>query len=637
MKLLRIWFLALFFILLLVNMTSAEESNKKIINATKIDTNEAPVIDGKLNDECWKKAGVASDFIQQEPILGGQPKEATKVYVLFDKEKLYVGFECYKEKLDKVLGSQMKRDGPFYQDDYVEVFLDTFHDRRNCYGFAVNCLGTQSDRQIANEGSTEERGPFGDRSKAWDCEWIAKSSKGYPGWTAEMAIPFSELRFNKKGDCIWGINFIRGNEEFDSEDTWADVGERKMSVSRFGCLTGLTPEDLVVSRPMEFKPYATVRPQITSEESDLSPMERFEPDMGIDIRYPSSILTADFTINPDFAQVEADPNQVNLNDVERRLAEKRSFFQEGMELFQMPMELFYTRRVGLKELDFGAKVAGKIGNYNIAFLDCQSDDTLPVVDDPVIMEDRENETKNNYFVFRTQRDIGANSSIGFIGINKQKAKSYNRIGGADLNMALPYNLRFMGQYARAIDADDGSDNAYVMTFRGDRNPMGFELNYSDIGANFVAEPGFIPRVDRRGFRGGVGGEYKRDAKIFRETRGHVFFEKLQNHDGLRTNDRYGLEIMSRISDFFISVEPQWYYHVNEDDLSIDYTDKTISFFTGWFPPKWASVRSRAAFGYQENKDIFFIGPSISLTPTEKLRFEFDFEKVNREDKKFKTN
>ena len=364
--------ITLFFIFLFsmfaINTSISEENNRKEIKAVKIDSNEAPIIDGKLDDECWKKANAVYDFIQHQPIRGQEPKEATKVYVLYDREKLYIGFECYKENQNKVLGSQMQRDGMFYQDDYVEVFLDTFHDRRNCYTFAVNCLGTQSDRRIANEGSTGGQGPFGDRSRAWDCQWEAKSVKTYPGWTAEMAIPFSELRFSKKKDCVWGINFWRGNEEFDAEYTWADVGERSLNVSKFGCLHGLTPEDLIVSRPLEFKPYATVRPTITSNESDLSASERFEPDVGIDIRYPTTFLTADFTINPDFAQVEADPTQVNLNDVERRLAEKRPFFQEGMELFQSPMELFYTRRVGLEELDFGAKIVGKLGKYNLGLV-----------------------------------------------------------------------------------------------------------------------------------------------------------------------------------------------------------------------------------------------------------------------------
>ncbi len=138
-------------------------------------------------------------------------------------------------------------------------------------------------------------------------------------------------------------------------------------------LEGLATKELVTSRPIEFKPYGTVKPR-------LSPDKEVQPDLGVDIRYPSSIITADFTLNPDFGQIEADPERINLEDVEQRFPEKRPFFQEGMELFQTPIELFYTRRVGIKDLMYGAKAVGRIGNYNVALLDCQSDDTQENVD-----------------------------------------------------------------------------------------------------------------------------------------------------------------------------------------------------------------------------------------------------------------
>jgi hypothetical protein len=141
------------FTIVIIHTSISEESSAKTIRAVKIDSDESPVIDGKLDDECWKRASKVSDFIQFEPIRGEKPKDSTNVCVLFDKQKLYVGFECFKKNPDQVLGTQMKRDDHFFQDDFVEVFLDTYHDNRNCYGFSVNCLGTQGDRRIANEGS----------------------------------------------------------------------------------------------------------------------------------------------------------------------------------------------------------------------------------------------------------------------------------------------------------------------------------------------------------------------------------------------------------------------------------------------------------------------------------------------------
>jgi hypothetical protein len=623
-------------IMAVVCVSIAEEVNVKVIRAARIESDELPVIDGKLDDECWEKSDRATDFIQFEPVLGAEPRDSTNVYVLFDRQKLYVGFECFKEDPDQVMGTEMERDSHFFQDDYVEVFLDTYHDHRNCYGFAVNCLGTQCDRRIANEGSMRSGGPRGDRSRAWDCAWEAKAAKTDGGWTAEMAIPFSELRFSGKGDGIWGINFWRANEEFDEENTWADVGEKQYGVSRFGHLVGLTPEELVASRPLEFKPYATVKPSISSEWEA-------EPDAGLDIRYPSTTVTADFTFNPDFAQIEADPEEINLEDVERRLPEKRPFFQEGMELFQTPIELFYTRRVGLEDLVYGAKAVGKLGDYNIAILNCQSDDTVELEEEEEVEEvDETDQTKNNYLVFRTQRDVGTNSSIGFIGVNKQKADGYNRMGGVDLNMTLPGDVRLMGQYAGSwlLDGEmnlDKRDDAFIVSLNRRTNALSLDLRYGDVGPDFEAESGFIERIDRRGFRADSRYEYRRDARVFRSIEGDIEYERLENHSGIKTNEAIKFDVRTRLSDFFISVGPERYYHVSEDDESIFYTDKTISSFTGWFPPRWASVRMRTVIGEQEDKRTFFIGPELSITPIEKLKLEFNLERLDRKGERLELN
>lgn len=628
MQLCRISLLVLIICLVFSGSALSEEQNAKVIKAVKIGDDELPEIDGKLDDKCWGKAGKVGDFMQFEPVLGAPPKDSTKVYVLFSKEKLYIGFECSKKNPGQVTGMAMKRDSYFFQDDFVEVFLDTYHDRRNCYSFAVNCLGTQVDKRIANEGSGRSGGPRGDRSRAWDCSWQAKSSKNNKGWTAEMAIPFSELRFNKKGDGTWGINFWRGNEEFDEEDTWADVGERELAVSKFGILTGLTPDELEVSRPLEFKPYATIKPRI-SPESDV------DYATGIDIRYPASNITTDLTFNPDFAQIEADPAEINLDDVELKLAEKRPFFQEGMELFQTPIELFYTRRVGAKKFKYGAKAVGKLGAYNLALLDCQADDR---VDDPEEEDKEENELErdNNYFVLRTQRDIGRNSSIGIIGVNKQKVDGYNRLGGIDLNLSLPMEMKLAGQYA-ASWLPDKSDDAFILKLDGSKKSVSFDLEYSDVGPDFEAESGFIPRTDRRGGGASIRHEYTREAKVFRMFRSRIGYDRLHNHDGLRTNERISLDLMARLYDFFVSFEPGWYYHVNEDDESIGYNDRGLSLFAGWFPPRWASVRMRTVIGERENRDLFLIGPEISFTPVEKLRLEISVERLDEEGERLKLN
>jgi len=624
MKLINICCLILF----LVNVSVAK-SEEKIVHAIKIEPNEAPKIDGKLDDECWKKADRALDFIQHEPATGGKPKEPTIVYLLYDKENLYVGFECLKNNADRILGKQTKRDSEFFSDDFVEIFLDTFHDHRNCYSFAVNCIGTQSDRRIANEGSMGGDDPMNDRSRAWDCSWEAQTARTDKGWTTEMAIPFSELRFNKKGDGTWGINFWRGNQEFEERDTWADVGDRQLSVSKFGALKNLEVKDLAVVRKLELKPYTVIKPHI-------NPEREIKPDAGIDIRYPSSRITADFTLNPDFGQIEADPERVNLKDVEERLSEKRPFFQEGMELFQTPLELFYTRRVGIADLMYGAKAVGKLGGFNLALVDCQSDDTKE--DDVTTVEDEstKGEDKNNYLVFRTQTDIGSNSSVGFIGVNKQKADGYNRAGGVDCNVTLPWDMRFIGQFTRSWFPDK-NDNATIFSLRRGAKGLFFEIQGGDIGRDFNVESGYIPRTDRRGGKVSMDYEYRRDSRILKEIASWVSYERLENHDGIKTNEMRRIGLRADISNFFIDCGPEWYRYTDDFNVNTVYNNRTVFMFLGYFPPKWVSIMSPVMFGIQENKRTLFTGHGLSIMPLQQLKLDINIDRIDREGERLVLN
>ncbi len=608
----RYFLFALIVMLIIINNSRAEE---KVVHAVRIDKTMAPKIDGKLDDECWKKASPIQGFIQFRPSYGEKPKEDTKIYVVYDEKRLYIGFECFKGDPSKVFASQTRRDSGFFNDDYVEVFIDTYHDHRNCYGFAVNYIGTQSDRRIANEGSMGGGGPMNDPSKAWDCAWEAKTSKNNESWIAEIAICFSELRFNKNSDGVWGINFWRGNMQFDEQDTWADVGDRQLAVSKFGHLDGLSLKELDSSKSIELKPYATVKPKIAPEYET-------KPDVGIDIRYPSSTITADFTINPDFGQIEADPERINLKDIEERLTEKRPFFQEGMELFQMPMELFYTRRVGINDLSFGAKAVGKLGDFNFAIVDCQSNDVKEGDDST------NDETDNNYLVFRTQTDIGSNSSIGVMAINKQKAEGYNRVGGIDFNIPLPWDARFIAQYTKSWFPDK-DDDAFVFNLKRRARSLSFEIGGIDIGRNFGVESGYIPRTNRKGGNLSIGYEYRRDAEIFKMLEGEARYERLENHDGVKTNESRRLEFRADIYHFFMSIGPEWYQWVDDFDPNMIYTDRTVFMFTGFFPPKWVSIMCPTMIGKQMGKRTIFTGSDINIKPFQQLRVEAGFDRLDR--------
>ena len=582
-----------------------------------VETDSPPKIDGMLNDICWQRATRSGNFIQYGPSPGDPATQPTKVYLTYDRNRLYVGFECFKDDMNRLASNSTQRDSPFFSDDYVEVFLDTFSDKRNCYAFALNPLGTQRDRRIINEGSNVRRGGSELGSALpWDCDWDGRAAIHADRWTAEFSIPFAELRFPKSQNPsgAWGINFWRHDESREEEQSWADVGSREYAVSRFGRLANLPVDRLVTKRLLEIKPYGVAKPQQLNAQ-----ILEMKGDTGLDLRYPFSTMSVDFTINPDFAQIEADPDRVNLTDIPLRFPEKRPFFLEGNEIFQMPVELFYSRRVG--DLSGGAKMAGKLGRYNLAVLSAQAGPEDP---DEEIEEGHLPLDEYNYSVFRLQRELGRTSSIGFLGVNKQRGGLYDRASGADARFTLPGNIDLNLEYAREWKSGVKSDDLIFAQLSRRTNRFSFDIRYTDVGEHFDLETGFIPRLNRRGLF--LSTRYTRHFEgLIKRLRGGIRYERLENHAGHRTNEQRTINGSIRIQDFFLWLGPQWYFHVTDERIA--YTDKLVRFYAGWSPPKWVSIRNFGSVGIRDDKDTFFIRPEITLRPTSKLSFEIILQRL----------
>ena len=597
----------------------------RLIKAVRTET--PPKIDGKLDDACWQNSAKTGELIQFEPQRGEPATQPTTIYLAYDANNLYIAFECFKTDMDKLAANLTRRDSFFFSDDHVEVLIDTFLDGRNCYAFALNPLGTQTDRRLINEGTNRRTGQsMIGTAISWDCNWQGQAAKGTDSWTAEFAIPFAELRFSKEMEtATWGINFWRNDESPAEEQTWADLGERQYAVSEFGHLTDLPISGLVTKRPVKFKPYGTLKPQVL-QPRDGETTAAVKPDLGLDIRYPIADFTVDLTLNPDFAQIEADPDLVNLTDIPLRFPEKRPFFLEGNELFQMPMDLFYSRRV--ENLLGGGKVIGKYSKYNLAFVGAVAGPENP---------DREIEATElplanyNYSVLRLQREVGKTSSVGFLGVNKQRGATYDRAGGLDARIQLPAATSLNLEYARewkagGLDMAEATEDDLVFVQLARRtNVFSLDAIYADIGEHFYPETGFVPRVDRRGvvIRSRYNKQYKGTVE---RLRGEVEYERLANHAGELTNHRASFSSLLGVKDFFFLVGPEWYYHVDEDNKP--FTDRTARFFMGWFPPKYVQIRNTGRFGIRDNKDTFFLRPEITIRPTAKLSFEFILQRLH---------
>ena len=605
---------------------SPEISTNRVIKAVRTET--PPKIDGKLDDACWKNSSKTGELLQFEPQRGEPATQPTTIYLAYDANNLYIAFECFKTNMNNLAANLTRRDSFFFSDDHVEVLIDTFLDGRNCYAFALNPLGTQTDRRLINEGANRRTGQsMIGTAISWDCDWQGQAAIGTDSWTAEFAIPFAELRFSKGMEtATWGINFWRNDESPAEEQMWADLGERQYAVSRFGHLTDLPISGLVTKRPVKFKPYATLRPQVL-QPADGDTSTALKPDAGLDLRYPIADFTIDLTLNPDFAQIEADPDLVNLTDIPLRFPEKRPFFLEGNELFQMPLDLFYSRQV--EALLGGGKVIGKFSKYNLAFMQAVAGPENP---DKEIEAGELPLANYNYTVFRLQREVGKTSSVGFLGVNKQRGGTYDRAGGLDARIQLPADTSLNLEYARewkagGLDMAESTEDDLVFVQLARRtNVFSVDAIYADFGEHFNPETGFVPRVDRRGMviRSRYNKQYKGTVE---RLRGEVEYERLTNHAGELTNHRAGFSGLFGVKDFFFLIGPEWYNHIDDDDNQL-YEDRTARFFVGWFPPKYVQIRNTGNFGLRNDKNIFFLRPEITIRPTAKLSFEFILQRLH---------
>ena len=223
----------------------------RLIKAVRTET--PPKIDGKLDDACWQNSAKTGELIQFEPQRGEPATQPTTIYLAYDANNLYIAFECFKTDMDKLAANLTRRDSFFFSDDHVEVLIDTFLDGRNCYAFALNPLGTQTDRRLINEGTNRRTGQsMIGTAISWDCNWQGQAAKGTDSWTAEFAIPFAELRFSKEMEtATWGINFWR-NDESPAEDT---------NLGRFGG----TPVRCLRIRTSDRPPHFRIGHQTTRE------------------------------------------------------------------------------------------------------------------------------------------------------------------------------------------------------------------------------------------------------------------------------------------------------------------------------------------------------------------------------------
>ncbi len=324
-----------------------ESTVKKVYTTTRADR-QAPVIDGRVEDPAWEKVEWAGDFVQREPHEGNAPSEPTSFKILYDEKNLYVAIRAYDKKPEKVVRRLARRDN--VDGDWVEVQFDSYNDSLTAFCFQVNAAGVKSDAFLSGDGEVDD--------KDWNPIWHVETAVDNEGWTAEMKIPFSQLRYAGGAQTTWGLQVMRKLFRSQEVSCWQFIPRDASGwVHCFGELRGL--EGLRPQRQVELMPYTVARGQTFRAEPG-NPFARGSRSSlfgGLDGKVGvTSDLTLDFTINPDFGQVEADPSVVNLTAFETYYEEKRPFFIEGRNILSFDMmggdgdfsqdNLFYSRRIG---------------------------------------------------------------------------------------------------------------------------------------------------------------------------------------------------------------------------------------------------------------------------------------------------
>ena len=495
-----------------------DEQGRATIRAVEID--DPILLDGQLDEGAYYTVPAITDFIQQAPDEGAPATEKTEAWIFFDPDNIYVAARVWDSAPpSQWVANEMRRDTrQLRQNDTFAIILDTFYDRRNAVAFYTNPIGALADFAITNEGN-----PNSD----WNPVWDVRTGRFEDGWTVEMEIPFKSLRYRPGPSQIWGVQ-LRRNVRRKNE--WAYITPLPISagsgpggifrVSEAATLVGIDAPS--GSKNLEVKPYAIGG---VSTNLAASPPTRNVGDGngGLDVKYGlTQNLTADFTVNTDFAQVEVDEQQVNLTRFNLFFPEKREFFLEGRGIFDFARggfsgsfggtlrsggggffgggnapTIFYSRQIGLQNRSIvpivgGGRVTGKVGAFDVGALNIQTDADVQA-----------GAEMTNFTVVRLKRDILRRSTIGGIFTNRSVSllgDGSSQAYGADATFSFYENVSLLGYVARTQVPDpgrQGKDLSYQGRFNYGGDRYGFQGEHLLVEKNFLPEVGFLRRSNFR--------------------------------------------------------------------------------------------------------------------------------------------
>ena len=476
-------FCALFLVMLLSTIPSfAQRSDPDRLKALRVDS---PIdLDGVLDEEAWVTAPGISNFTQRELEENEPATEKTEVAVLFTETDLYIGVWCFDTEPDSIIAQKMSWDFSYGTEDNFEIVLDTYADSRNAYFLVINPNGAQYDSLITDNGRKS--------NSDWNGVWYVATKRTDQGWFAEIRIPFSTLKFSPEDEQTWGINFERNIRHKREQVLWQgwsrDASIRQ--VNRAGRLEGL--EGLTRMKVFEFRPYV-----IGGVEKEREEKAGRMADLGLDFNYiVNPTVKLDFTINPDFGQVESDRLIVNLTRFSISYPEKRPFFLEAQNFFDFSLgraQPYYSRRIGIYQgqetpIIGGSRFLGKMGRSTLGVMVLQTAKT-------------DTASTRNFSLIRWKQDILKQSSIGILAIGTTQKGRFNGTGGFDLLYSTSKlfgdkNFAIGGAIAATYtsDSDVKSGTAHRLFISYPNDLIEIDASWERVGQDFNPEVGFLRRT-----------------------------------------------------------------------------------------------------------------------------------------------
>ncbi|MDP2320949.1 MAG: DUF5916 domain-containing protein [Acidobacteriota bacterium] len=604
--------------------------------ATAVRVTEAPTLDGDvLGDPAWHAATPITGFVQEQPNEGQPASEKTEVRVIYTADTLYVGVVLYDSDPSGIIVSDARRDAPLDDTDSFRMIIDTYRDRQNGFVFGTNPTGLEYDGQVTNEGQgggglglgqMQSGGSGSGFNINWDGAWTVRARITEQGWSAEFAIPFRTLRYPAATEQTWGINFQRNIRRKNERAYWAPI-PRQFNLYRLSLAGSLMGVQTPALRNLRITPYVLGN----ALESGVNPVDReLLGDVGGDLKYSiTPSLTLDATVNTDFAQVEVDDQQVNLDRFNLFFPEKRPFFLENAGFFSVgnpgEVDLFFSRRIGISNggeaipILGGGRVSGKAGRFNVGALNMQTDE----FDNRV--------ASTNFTVMRVSRDLPNRSSIGGIFTNRlevgdlARASSTGRTYGVDGKWGVGQASMFTGFFAKTdTDGVTESDHAFNLRSQTNRPQWDLTLGYQEVGSGFNPEIGFL---SRKGYR-------KPDAFLMTRFRPKDFINihELRPHASYR--GFWGLDGFQETG--FLHLDNHWQFRDSTEihtgmNLTLEGVRMPFEIYPGIFVPPGTYEHAEAQLVGMSNQGApvsvslrvtaggFFGGDRLSLSPTVRFR------------------